>query len=89
MKETKINHRQRKRDHWQHEAHKNPTIERDFRDVRNEIKKTINKEKSTLKGDPTPLNKFFNEIAERPLRNNPTNDDVTMQYIDSLKNNTS
>ena len=35
------------------------------------------------------MNKFFNETAERLLRNNPANDDVIMGYIDivSLKNN--
>ena len=50
MKGIEIKHKQRKRDHWWHEAHKNPTNERDFRDVRNEIKESINKEKRQFYG---------------------------------------
>ena len=48
MKDIKINNLQRQRDHWRHEAHKNPTDENweTYRDSRNKIKKAI-KEKRT------------------------------------------
>ena len=48
MKDIKINNLQRERDHWRHEAHKNPTDENweTYRESRNKIKKAI-KEKKT------------------------------------------
>ena len=48
MKDIKINKLQRERDHWRHEAHKNPTDENwaTYRESRNKIKKAI-KEKKT------------------------------------------
>ena len=48
MKDIKINNLQRKRDHWRHEAHKNPTDENweTYRESRKKIKKAI-KEKKT------------------------------------------
>ena len=50
MKDIKINNLQRERDHWRHEAHKNPTDENweAYRESRNKIKKAI-KEKKTQK----------------------------------------
>ena len=49
MKDIKINKLQRKRDHWRHKAHKNPTDENwgTYRESRNKIKKAI-KENSIL-----------------------------------------
>ena len=48
MKDIKINNLQHERDHWRHEAHKNPTEENweTYRESRNKIKKAI-KEKKT------------------------------------------
>ena len=48
MKDIKINKLQRKRDHWRHEALKNPTDENweTYRESGNKIKKAI-KEKKT------------------------------------------
>ena len=48
MKDIKINGLQRERDHWRHEAHKNPTDEnwRTYRESRNKIRKAIQEKKT-------------------------------------------
>ena len=49
MKYIKINNLQHERDHWRHEAHKNPADEnwKTYREKRNEMK-NVNKENSVL-----------------------------------------
>ena len=48
MKDIKINNLQRERDHWRHEAHKNPTDKNrgTYREFRNKIKKAIKAKKT-------------------------------------------
>ena len=48
MKDIKINKLQRDRDHWRHEAHKNPTDKNwgTYREYRNKIKKPIREKKT-------------------------------------------
>ena len=50
MKDIKINKLQRKRDHWRHEAHKNPTDENweTYRESRNKIKKSDQRKENSL-----------------------------------------
>ena len=47
MKDIKINKLERERDHWRHEAHKNPTNENwgTYRESKNKIKKAIKEKK--------------------------------------------
>ena len=50
MKDIKINKLQRKRDHWRHKAHKNPTDENweTYRESRNKIKKSDQRKENSM-----------------------------------------
>ena len=100
VKDIKINNLQHKRDHWRHEAHKNSTDEKwkikiSFTETKvsftekifTVIHRILNPNMNRLQADPSALNQFFNKTAERLVRENATNDDVILSYIDSRTNN--
>lgn len=45
----------------------------------------LNLDGNSLKPDPTALNKLFNGPAEQLVRNNPSNNDIIVSYINSMK----